>query len=75
MGTGDKEAKVKWLLNAELEQPDSKPIVPRRHCHTALGSFVSVSPESRHSPWLCQCDGQACPWLSVAILWSLSGAW
>lgn len=44
MGTGDKEAKVKWLLSAELEQPDSKTIVPRRHCHMALGSFVSNLP-------------------------------
>lgn len=44
MGMRDKEAKVKWLLSAELEQPDSKTIVPRRHRHMALGSFVSNLP-------------------------------
>lgn len=49
MGRGDKETKVKWLLSGELEQPDSKSIVPGRHCRMALGSFTSsrLSPDTQ----------------------------
>lgn len=76
MGRGDKE--VKWSkgqMVPELEQSGSKPTVPGRHCHSALGSFASffLSPDTHHGS-VSLMDRPACDWVWLASRTSVDGA-